>query len=689
MNKILVFTCVLAVLLLTCSKKSTNPPDDNNPPVRGAFVIGYTADPALAASTHIGAAAGGSVTARDKDSVAFVLTIPPHALPSDTTVTITPFSYLRIGGPGGDTCPACTGSDSLCCYRGALFEPSGLVLDSPAVLTVQLPDTLGFPYPHGGLIVYLDSTSKSYQPCFTTYDTTAGWLRAEITHFSGYGTDDERYDRFEGAIYAAGEELSASVGTWGFYIDLHPLVELRSVCDGCDFPDLPLNACYPDLIAAVEQIVLDAYSRHAALIRGKAVLQEPCDALGDLYMCFMNIDPLFMFGDWNNAADFQPIKTDLISDWAALTYKTGYEGHRLCEADSCDEGRELLSCVHDQFRHDPFGDLFSFDTAFCASVNNWMLECQCGIDVSLSADKEVIHKIASSESDVENCIVRLTGSVHNNVSEEPEVGATVEFIAATPSGQSTCGSCVTDTDGHCQIIYAGQDFTLWNRVEGKLYVWADAVRNSKRYRSDTVQVTVRGLRLAVTINYEFHHSLDGIEGYSEEASASITGTQTTPGILVPGAVGFLAASDSGDYEGGYVRTWACSLEDPPHKISSGGRTIGNLLVQGPAWNIQASSFFTVPGTSVAVRTLSKIYPHLDFLTMPALVEWSGTNSGVTYCDTASATVFGGGYHAWYCIHSGPDPISLVPVDGVFEPFHWTLDTLGDVATKTITVETVF
>jgi len=402
----------------------------------------------------------------------------------------------------------------------------------------------------------------------------------------------------------------------------------------------------------------------------------------------MNIDPLFMFKNWNNAADFDPIKNDLRNDYMALVYKTGNEGHRLCEADSCDAGMELLACAHEAIRLSWYSHI-NFDLDFCASVNNWMINCRCGLDVSIYADKEVIHRIASSESDVENCIVRLSASVHNNVSQEPEVGATVDFIAKTMAGTSHYGSCVTDADGRCQIIYKGPDYTLWNVLEGRLDVWAHVTQNSKLYYSDTVSVTVRGLRIALTINYEFHHTLDGIEGYSEEASASITGTQTTPGDIVGSALGVIPKSDTGIYEGGYTRTWSCALEDPFHKISSDGRTIGDLLVQGPASSIEADSFFTVPGTSVRVRTLTKIYPHLEFLTMPALVEWSGINNGVSYCDTASAPVFGGGYHGWYCVHLGSTPTFFVPVDGSFEPFHWTLDTLGDVATKTITVEPVF
>jgi hypothetical protein len=683
MRKHFILIMTSCLLLLTCSKKSTGP-DEPKPPVRTPFEISYVADPSRAVSEHISAEAGGVIEAYDKDSVAFELTIPPHALPSDTTISIMPFSVLRIGGPGGGSCPTCTGADSLCYYRGALFEPSGLVLDSPAVLMVQLPATMEFPFPHGGLIVYLDSAAKSYQPCFTTYDTAAGWLRAEITHFSGYGTDDERYDRFEEAIYAAGEELSASVGTWGFYIDLHPLVLLRSVCDGCDFPNLPLNACYPDLIAAVEKIVLDAYSRHAAIVRGKAALQEPCDALGDLWMCFMNIDPLFMLQRWNNEADFAPIKADLISDWAALTYKTGYEGHRLCEADSCDEGLELLSCVHDQIRHDPFGDLFSFDTVFCASVNNWMLACQCGIDVSIYADKEVVHKIAVSEGDAENCIVRYSAGVHNNVTNEPVEGAHVQFDELTgPVGMHPIGSCDTDSEGRCEIIYKGSDFDVECGDNTIQHVFAGVVHNSKAYYSDTVSVAVRGLKIAVSMDFQAHHEVTGDEsnpGYSEEATGSIVGTITGPG----NAMYF----DSSCWEGGFSMDWTMAYENPSGQQSSVGRLLNPKTAFYAVAGYTTDSAVTVPGTSVSVQLLTTIIAHLNSLQMPYAVEWSNVSSGGTDCDTSSDCVFGGGFWHWWTLGFATPPTFQV-TDGTCEPFHWTRDTLGTTSSQTVTVEPIF
>jgi hypothetical protein len=523
MKRLLVLVFVSAVLLLTCSKKSTGP-DEPKLPVRTLFEISYVADPSRAVSEYISAEAGGVIKACDKDSVAFELTIPPHALPSGTTITITPFSFLQIGGPGGDTCPSCTGSDKLCCYRGALFEPSGLILDSPAVLTVQLPSGMAFPYPHGGLIVYLDSAARSYQPCFTTYDTAAGWLRADISHFSGYGVDDERYDRMEEEIYEAGERLAAAVGTWEFYMDLYPLVVLRLTCDGCDFPDLPLNACYPDLIAAVEKIVLDAYSRHAAIVRGKAVLQEPCDALGNLYMCFANVNGLFVPKNWNNAGEFASLKAELVSDWVALARKTANEGHRLCEADSCDQGIELLSCVNEQIRHDPFDGQSHFDYAFCASVNNWMLECQqCQIDVSLNADKSTIYDLATSPSDngpyvnFEVWVRRgLTGYVANQL-------VVVEGIRSG-SNERFSVSGTTDTAGIARMRYvwnvSGESH--WNKPPGAYEVKAHVTRDVKAYESDPMTLTLAPTCVAMSYSYQYTLDVD-IPMETRTVVANITG----------------------------------------------------------------------------------------------------------------------------------------------------------------------
>jgi hypothetical protein len=681
MRGCLVLILASCLVLLTCSRDVTNPnEDDNAPQTRKPFSIVYTVDPSRAVSARIVAATGGSITAWDKDSVSFALTIPARALSSDTNITITPFSFLRIGGPGGDSCSACTGADSLCCYRGALFEPSGLVLDSSAVLTVQLPKGMAFPFPHGGLIVYLDSASESYQPCFTANDATAGRLQAEITHFSGYGTDDERYDRLEEEIYQAGERLSADAGTWAFYVDLSPLKELRLICNSCADPDLPLNACYPDLVAAIEKIVLDAYARHAALIRGKAVLQEPCDALGNLYMCFGVVKTLFeLGGNWGNSEDFIPIRNGVRDDYVALVYKTGNEGHRLCQADSCDAGMALLSCAHEAIRLSTYSEI-DFDAEFCASVNNWMISCKCGMDVSLFADKDVVHKIALTSADAENCIVRYSVGVHNNSTEEPVEGADVQLIELTPPiGSHSIGYGRTDSDGHCEIIYKGSDFGASCMLEKSNRVFAEATIASKNYYSDTVSVVFKPLRIATTINFQYHHEVEGLEGYMEEATASITGTVTGP------ACGMM---DPRYWEGGFLRSWSCAYEYPYDQTSLVGRLISEPLIVAPIAEFFADSFVIVPGTSIQVKALSAVYIHMGSVREYVAVEFSGISRGIAYCDTISETVFGCGNH-YYCTPVRDIYPPFLPVNGSFEPYFWSRDTLGNTATQTVIVEPVF
>lgn len=679
MKKILAFTCVLAVSLLTCSKKSTGP-DEPKPPVRTPFEISYTADPSDAISQHILADAGGTIAAYDEDSVAFTLIVPPHALPSDTTVTITPLSSLSIGGPGGDSCPACTSWDFLCCYHGALFEPSGLILDSAVTLTVSFPLGAPMPFAYHPLIAFLDSSENRCEAAYTEIDTVANTLSAQLIHFSGYFVDDGRYDRLEEEVYAAAERLIATIGTDGFYIELWPMINLQHTCS---IPIIYMGdtIVYPDLAASIEKIMLDAYARHAKMISDKSFTQPLCDAISSLYPCFMNIDNLAGF---SNFSEFGPINGSLRSDYIVFVNNAANEGHRLCEADSCDQGMELLACAHEAIRLSLYSEI-NFDPDFCASVNNWMLECQCGIDVSIYADKEVVHKIAVSESDAENCIVRYSAGVHNNVTNEPVEGVLVQFHELIgPHGTHFIGSGDTDSEGRCEIIYKGSDFDVECGDNVNHRVFAEVIHNSKAYYSDTVSVAVRGLRIAVSVNFQSQHSVTGGEnnpGYSEEASGSIIGTITGPG----NAMYF----DSSCWEGGFSMDWTMALENPSVQQSSVGRLLNPKTAFYAVAGYTTNSTVTVPGTSVSVKLLTTIITHLNSLKMPYAVEWSDVEHGTAYCDTSSECVFGGcGLLHWWTLGLATPPTFQV-TGGTCEPFHWTRDTLGTTSSQTVTVEPIF
>lgn len=694
MKRLLLFVCAMAVLLLTCSKKSTGPVGPQ-PPVRTPFEISYTADLSRSLSKQVAADVGGSVQAYDGDSVAFTLSIPAHALPSDTVITITPLSSLSIGGPGGDSCPACTGSDILCCYHGALFEPSGLILDSAMTLTVSFPLGAPMPFANHPLIAFLDSSGNRCEAAYTEFDTVANTISAHLIHFSGYFVDDGRYDRLEEEVYEAAERLTAAIGTDGFYICLWPIINLQRTCST---PIIYMGDTieYPDLAASIEKITLDAYTRHAGIISDKSFTQPLCDAISDLYPCFMNIDNLTGF---SNFGEFGPINGSLRSDYIVFVTNAANEGHRLCEADSCDQGMELLACAHEAIRLSWYSQI-NFDPDFCASVNNWMLACQCGINVSIYADKEVVHKIAVSESDAENCIVRYSAGVHNNATNEPAQGVIVDFIELNyPVGSHQIGSGVTDIDGRCEIIAKGSDFDTECGANLVQRVFAIAIYNSEQYISDTVSVTVRPLKIAVTISFSASHELisENIPGYYEKASGSITGTITGPGdwIWAPMprtdnefSLVRTISLDSSCWEGGFFMNWSMEFADPRVPATAVGRLLSPKSALCEVAGYATDTTVLVEGTSISVWMVTRIWTHLNFLSMPYAIEQSGVTMGESYCDTTFYGIFGGGY-GWYCFEL-PTPYGPFSViNGACEPYTHLVDTLGKQSTTTITVAPVF
>lgn len=633
--------------------------------------------------------------AYDADSVSFTLTIPPHALGSDTTVTVTPFSHLQIGGPGGDSCPGCAGSEQFCCYRGALFEPSGLVLDSPAVLHMQLPAHLAFPFAHGGLIVYLDSATKRYQPCFTTCDTSINLLRAEITHFSSYGTDDEQYERLEEAIYQTLDRAAGLVNSpLLFYAVMRDLGFLYLLCSGHGDPYAPT---YDDLVAIVENQSFSVWTRFINLQRTAASDQHSCDAMFTLYPVWIGVrDYPNAYGEpFTNAADFFALSLAVKSDLQVYFSETAQRGRQLCLADSCEAGQTQLSCA---LTYQNVVD----DQSLVDSVGIWLLACnKCGFDVAVFADKDVVHKIAVSPGDAENCIVRYSAVVHNNVTDEPAPGVSVDFFELRyPAGTRDLGSRITDQDGRCEIIVAGSDFDAECGSNLIQRVCALAFYNSKQYMSDTVSVAVRPLKIAVSVDFSASHHLssDDLPGYLEEAAGRINGTITGPGdwVWAPGSrvndgagLRNAATLDSSCWEGGFSMNWTMEFADPRVPTSCTGRLLNPKSALREVAAYATDTTVMVPGTSIAIWMVTRIWTRLNFLSMPYGIEQSGVTMGHSYCDTTSADIFGGGGSCWYCFGLPTPQYPFSVINGACEPFRHSIDTLGKQSSTTITVAPVF
>jgi len=531
MKRIVALTCAVLLSVGCCSNKLTNP-TNNKPATHTPFRIAYTADASRVVSARITAANGGSITAQDRDGVQFQLTIPAHALRFDTTVTVTPLSSLRMGGPGKDRCLGCSGTDSLCCYRGALFEPAGLAFDSAAVLTVQMPTHMGFPYPHGGLIVYLDAAGDRYEPCYTTYDTTASWLKAKIIHFSAYGLDDERYDRMEETIYEHANKLAGDIGTPSFYWDLYPLNMDWMLCGGmgCGDPEAPLNMCWPDLVNQVEKLCLDAYTKQARIEETKAATDPPCDGLGRLYQCFMNIDSWFrQFGNYNGG--FSTLDIELKSDYVVLVNKTANAGHALCQIDSCRAGQELLGCALGEIRNSIHSEIH-FDTALIDSVWSWIASC-CRLKVSLSADKSVLRDMVISD-DNSTTVVTFTLEASDPVGPLVEENFTVD---CRKGGSGTAlfylGGMTDDNGiGHCKYAWCYlNDCPNW-LPEGIYEFRAHVQYDGKDVASDPAMITLNPIGVSMDYHYSFTDDYYGVAYQEIHSQADMAGR----GVIFSGDV---------------------------------------------------------------------------------------------------------------------------------------------------------
>jgi hypothetical protein len=128
-------------------------------------------DNALTAQKAITTNTGGTLTAMGADGTRYTLSIPPGALPADTTVSLTPvaeISGLQLGGG---------------LLNGVQFAPEGLILNTPATLTIvpanPLPLTqfIGFGYTALGDHFHLEPMEG---------DGTT--VIMAVRHFSGMGT---------------------------------------------------------------------------------------------------------------------------------------------------------------------------------------------------------------------------------------------------------------------------------------------------------------------------------------------------------------------------------------------------------------------------------------------------------------------------------------------------------------------
>ncbi len=135
-----------------------------------AISVTPTINESLSASAPMTIAEGGTVSATGADGTTYTLTIPPDALRSNVTITMTPLASID-GLPFGEG-PAI----------GVQLEPSGLQLDAFATLDI---DGQQVPAVSEQILYSYRGTGEAL--ALAAPDLTVEGTRILLDHFSGYG----------------------------------------------------------------------------------------------------------------------------------------------------------------------------------------------------------------------------------------------------------------------------------------------------------------------------------------------------------------------------------------------------------------------------------------------------------------------------------------------------------------------
>ena len=139
-----------------------------------AFAAGKSVGPVLDAARLAFAdvdSAGGSLSATAADGTQFELVLPPDALPTQTTIRMTPLSSVQ-------GLPLSKGF-----LGGVHLEPEGLTLFMPATLTIRSPRNL---HPQAAAFSYRGHGDEF---ALDVNQVNGKEMTLQILHFSGYGEE--------------------------------------------------------------------------------------------------------------------------------------------------------------------------------------------------------------------------------------------------------------------------------------------------------------------------------------------------------------------------------------------------------------------------------------------------------------------------------------------------------------------
>lgn len=431
------FSLILFYIIFNsgCKRKSVNEPN-NDIPTDTTIHISYDVDEAYTISRSVDATLGDTIFTQDSYGVSYKLAIPPNALQNNTTITMTPFKNLSIGGVGGDNCKMCGNGNNDCCHRGVLLQPHGLELDSTATLVIKFPDTSPFPFEIVGIVTYIDSALKEYEVCQTETDLLARTLTAKIKHFSGYGTDDANHDRLKEEIKDAFRKLGPA-GTL-FWPNLAYINELFAIHDVCT------KDGYTDLISMIENGLYSLWNAQINWALNISNNSSDCEAL--------NIGGYARqitgwYSTFSNGAAFDNLRNKAMQAYVNAMYRIVARGELACKSDSCNLGMELLSCARQAYLTGGIEDLDLIER-----INRGMGTCCKEATVTLTSNREVVKMLPLNRSNLTDAYAVLTVTVTgSNGKPKPNtyVYFTTDDINVAPN------SGMTDSLGELRVVTTG------------------------------------------------------------------------------------------------------------------------------------------------------------------------------------------------------------------------------------------
>lgn len=579
MLTVLLFFCPI---LFTCSDSGVDSSDDNGNET-GDFTlsIGCHGDESRTVSQSVSAASGGSLSVTDAHGVVYTLEIPPYSIAQTTTIGLSPLDTLTIEG---DLLWHALDTTGLVCPPGLVCSPAGLVFDSGATLTIQMPPGTTESADSTVTLVYLDTAGACLYPLATAYDSVALTYTATIRHFSGYTVIDippQAYDcdLLRAALLPLVAAAEYSVGTPYFAADISRLYELKNANIRRDpyWSGRAWVAC-PGFDAEVDSYVSLLVEKHwqeiQAIYATVDVDHPRVSELVVLYNQFLMIHALAQGTIAGPVADqVRAALQQIISDRLRTVAAHGYQ---LCLAANCD-GQDYLAYAID---YGSDGWLVTaagtIDTPYLAQLQQWRDDC-CSeyltVTVSVPGPK-TIYRYAFDPATVEANQYQYICSLTVHVERPggtPASGVSVRIFRNDET--SRFGNFTTNEDGIAVFLLSPSSIDWLCQTEEVWRIRADAYEsNSGKWFDSENDVTVTFVNQQFTTSINYLYTYDWGSGGEPELhwTASLNGSGTGP----IRELGWCAAACNGLMERNYVGSETIWNSQDTQYVSLSWSTVG-------------------------------------------------------------------------------------------------------------------